>query len=142
MQASQLLCEAFAQQALLSRRHSDGPLTTLLGVNLPMEVALPQIGPELQRAFSMVNISAGMGLVEQASGQVDFAAFDRQIEWASQQQLKVCLGPLIDFRPQQLPQWMILLDEDHPSILKAACARKAWWIAIAGRCISGTVPPA
>jgi len=62
IQASTVLCQAFSHQALTSRRQSEGPLTTLMGV-----------------------------------------------------------GPLVDFRTDRLPKWMVLLGEDYKSILHAAC---------------------
>jgi hypothetical protein len=122
IQASAHLCEAFANQALDSRRQNEGRLTTLLGVRLPTEVSLTGIGEGVQKAFNLVNISAHMGQVEKASGRVDFSAFDTQLDWAVQSQMRVCMGPLVDFRPHGLPQWMILLGQDPRSILNAACA--------------------
>ena len=121
VQASTILCEAFAQQALDSRRQNEGRLTTLLGTSLPTEVALPSIADGLQKTFNLVNIKADLGLVEESSGRNNYTPFDAQVEWASQNQFKVCMGPLVDFRPGRLPQWMILLDEDYENILRIAC---------------------
>ncbi len=121
IQASTVLCQAFSQQALMSRRSNEGPLTTLLGVTLPSKVDLDGLSEKLHSAFNMVNIKADLGQVEQASGQIDYRPFDAQVDWATQQNLKISVGPLVDFRPERLPQWMILLGEDYESIVQAAC---------------------
>jgi hypothetical protein len=121
IQASLLLCRSFAQQALQSRRSNEGPLTTLLGVNLPREINTPAIHQELLPALNLVNVQADLGHVEQLSGKVDFAPYDAQVDWAVGQHFKLCIGPLVDFRSDRLPKWMVLLGEDYQSILKTAC---------------------
>lgn len=121
IQASAILCEAFAQQALDSRRQNEGRLTTLLGVTLPVEVSLPSIADGLQKTFNLVSIKADLGQVEQSSGRNDYDTFDAQIDWAVKNQFKVCAGPLVDFRPGRLPQWMVLLDEEFDNVLRISC---------------------
>jgi Glycosyl hydrolase family 10 len=121
LQASTILCEAFAQQALESRRQNEGRLTTLLGATLPTELALTSISEGLQKTFNLVNIKADLGSVEQPNGSTNFTPYDTQIQWASQNQFKVCVGPMVDFRHDRLPQWMFLLDENYESILRSAC---------------------
>ncbi len=121
IEASTILCEAFAQQALDSRKQSEGRLTTLLGVALPTDMSLASISEGLQKAFNLVNIKADLGQVEESSGKSNFAAFDVQADWAAGSQAKVCIGPMVDFRPGRLPQWMILLEEEFDSILRSAC---------------------
>ena len=122
---STLLCEAFATQALESRRQNEVRLTTLLGATLPVEVSLTSISEGLQKTFNLVNIRPELGRVEESNGKSNFAPFDQQIEWASTNDFKVCVGPLVDFRPGKLPKWMILLDEDFENILRAACEHAA-----------------
>jgi hypothetical protein len=121
VQASTVLCESFAVQALESRKQNEGRLTTLLGTCLPTELALASISDGLKKSFSLVNIKPDMGQVEQSTGQQDFSPFDVQVDWAVENQFKTCIGPLVDFRSDRLPQWMILLDEDFSHILNAAC---------------------
>jgi len=121
IEASIVLCRSFAQQALQARRNSEGPLTTLLGIKLPRELESLGISEDLLPTFNLVSISADLGSVEHASGRSDFSACDAQVEWASRHHFKLCLGPLVDFRSERLPQWMVLLGEDYQSILRAAC---------------------
>lgn len=120
--ASTCLCGAFAQQALMSRKGAEGPLTTLLGVSLPPELQQDDERWALLSAFNTLGIQPDLGRVEQASGQANFAVFDAQVARALDMQMKLCMGPLVDFRSSKLPRWMILLDEDPQSILRAACS--------------------
>jgi hypothetical protein len=122
IQASTNLCGAFAQQALMSRKSTEGPLTTLLGASLPAEFQQDDTRWSLLSAFNTLGIQPDLGRVEQASGQANFTLFDAQVARALDMQMKLCIGPLVDFRSSKLPRWMILLDEDPQSILRAACA--------------------
>ncbi len=69
----------------------------------------------------MVALPVDLGAVESSSGKRDFTAFDKQIEWARTNNLRICCGPLMRFRPGALPSWMVLLGESFESILNAAC---------------------
>ncbi|MEZ6133452.1 MAG: hypothetical protein R3C53_00945 [Pirellulaceae bacterium] len=121
MEASVLLCNAFALQALEARRQSEGRQSTLLGVALRTEIELTSIGGAVDTAFNLVQISPDLGSVESASGKRNFAPYDTQLEWATSLNKKVCIGPLVNFRKGSLPQWMILLNEEFDSVLDAAC---------------------
>lgn len=121
LEASFQLCDAFAQQSLEARRQGEGRLSTLLGAGLQPAIELQSVGEALATAFSLVEVSADLGSVELSSGKRDFSTFDQQVEWASQANKKICLGPLVNFRPGRLPQWMVLLEEDFQSVLEAAC---------------------
>ncbi len=122
LKASNLLCQAFAEQALTGRRQNeDGPLTTLLGVSLPSQIDLSTYSDKLRSSFNVFNVKPDFGQVERSSGLSSFSEFDAQVQWATEHQLKLILGPLVDFRPSRFPQWMVLLGEDYKSILNAAC---------------------
>jgi hypothetical protein len=122
VEASILLCTAFANQALEARRQSEGRLSTLLGASLTRELHLGSIGDALATAFNLVQITPDLGSVELSSGKRDLAVFDAQMEWAVAHQEKVCVGPLVSFRKGCLPNWMVLLDEGFESVLETACA--------------------
>jgi hypothetical protein len=121
IQASTILCEAFALQALESRRQNEGRLSTLLGASLTTELSLTSIADGLLKTFNLANIKADLGTVEQSNGRINYVPFDEQIQWATQNQFKVCVGPIVDFRTGRLPQWMVLLDENYENILRSAC---------------------
>lgn len=121
LKASVELCEAYSNQALDSRRQSEGRLATLMGAELVATPMLSKVGKQLNSAFNLTCIPADMGSVESSSGSQDFTAFDQQIKWAQSHGKKVAVGPLVDFSRGSLPQWMVLLDEGFESIKEAAC---------------------
>lgn len=121
IEAGMLLCNTFAAQSLEARRQSEGRLSTLLGVELMPALSLTPYHDALQKSFNLMCVPADFGWVESASGKPNYEAFDQQIEWAQRANKKICMGPLVNFRPQGLPQWMVLLDEGFESILQAAC---------------------
>lgn len=121
MEAAVLLCNTFAAQSLEARRQSEGRLSTLLGVELLPALSLSTYHDALHKSFNLMCIPANFGWVERASGKPDYEAFDQQIDWAQRANKKICMGPLVNFRPHGLPKWMILLDESFESILQAAC---------------------
>ena len=121
LEASVILVDAFSKQALETRRQSEGRLATLLGCELTPDTKIKRKGDALRTAFNTAAISADFGAVEAMSGGGDFSVFDEQIEWASANDQKVCVGPIVDFRREKLPQWLTLLDDSFESILSTAC---------------------
>ncbi len=115
------LTTAFSLQMLEVRKQNDDRLTTLLGVNLSPNLSLASVADAVTTAFNLVAVPVDLGAVESNSGKRDFSGFDRQIDWARSNNLRVCCGPLMRFRPGALPSWMVLLGEGFESILTAAC---------------------
>ena len=126
VQASTRLCEAFSAQALEARRQSEGKLPTLFGLKLESASNLESCDQLARDCFNLVATSPDLGTVEKDSAKPDYGPFDAHVEWTQSHDLKLCVGPLVDFRPGGLPQWMILLDEGFDSVLRASCehARK------------------
>ncbi|QDV27060.1 hypothetical protein [Aureliella helgolandensis] len=125
LQASVALCDTFSTQALDSRRATEGRLATLLGARLQPEVSLTSIGDALNSAFNLVSVPVELGRVELSSGKTDFSHFDQQVEWAANVGKRVCVGPLVNFRKGQLPQWMVLLDAEFEKVLEVSCEHAA-----------------
>ncbi|MCA9131692.1 MAG: hypothetical protein KDA45_00990 [Planctomycetales bacterium] len=120
--ASVLLCNTFSLQSLEARRQGEGRLSTLLGLQLPSELPPEPHRATIAQAFNLICIPAEYGTVASTpSSRADYEAVDQQLAWAQQQNQKICFGPLVNFRPGGLPQWMILLSEGFDSVLSAAC---------------------
>ncbi len=121
LEASILLCNTFAAQSLEARRQSEGRLSTLLGIQLPAGTPLRQYQEALSKSFNLICVPADLGSVESASGKPVYEPFDEQLQWATHDGKKACVGPLVNFREGCLPQWMVLLNEGFESFLRAAC---------------------
>ena len=120
LEAATQLCDAFSGQALEARRNNEGRLSTLLGIHLEADDLVGSPPSELGNAFNLVSIAADLGSIE-AAGANGFSGIDETVDWATQNDQRVCLGPIIDFRDGHLPEWMFLLDEGFESVRDAAC---------------------
>lgn len=116
------LCNAFSTQMLDVRKQNENRLSTLLGISLSPALSLPSVSDAVCTAFNLVCMPVDLAAVELSSGKRDFSAFDRQLEWARDNNLRVCCGPLVRFRPGALPSWMVLLGEGFDAVLSAACS--------------------
>ncbi len=55
--------------------------------------------------------------MEPTEGKYAFAATDRWIEWAVRySKLPVTAGPVIDFRPRNVPEWLYIWEHDYESL--------------------------
>lgn len=116
------LCEAFSSQMFDVRKLNENRLSTLLGLSLPPALSLSSITDAVCTAFNLVNLPIDLAAVESSSGKRDFSPFDRQLQWARENNFRISCGPLMKFRPGCLPRWMVLLGEGFETVLSAACA--------------------
>ncbi len=120
-EANVMLCDAYSSQVLEIRLQNEGRFSTLLGSRLQPDLDIATLGPGLKTAFNVVSIDADLNSVESSSGKPDYSTSDRQIEWAQQNGQRVCVGPLVNFRPGGLPRWMVLLNEGFETVMRVAC---------------------
>ncbi len=121
IEASVIMCDAFSAQVMDIRQQNEGRFSTLLGCRLQSQIDLRSVQDAIRSAFNLVVIDADLTAVEQASGKRDYSVFDAQMEWASQSGQRICMGPLINFRPGGLPRWTVLLNQDFDTFQRAAC---------------------
>lgn len=70
-------------------------------------------GPDsLGRAFNAAAVRISWGDVEAASGRFEFDAVSQALDACAQQGLRVIGGPLVDYHPRLLPDWLTLFDDD------------------------------
>ncbi len=119
--ASVLLCDAFSSQVLEIRQQNEGRFSTLLGCRIQPEISIESISETVKSAFNLISVEADLNSVETASGRRDYTTFDQQIAWAHENGLRVCVGPLVDFRTEGLPRWMVMLNEGFENVQKAVC---------------------
>jgi hypothetical protein len=120
LDASDELCEQYAQQVLSIRRSQQTNSTLLLGAKL----AAPPTGDSAARFLSLFNMAvAGTHWpdLEPQQGKYAWEALDRVVAWAHENSLRVCMGPLLSMDKHLLPDWLFLEDgfeEVQASILK------------------------
>ena len=114
--AGDLLIEAYTAQILQSRLASTSRLSTHLGCVLD---CLPQKVPasiDWSSAFNICHLGVSWKQVVPSEGQYRWDLVDAQLAWCRSKALTFELGPLIDFRPGALPDWVWLWDGDCESI--------------------------
>lgn len=114
--ASCRLAEIYAEQALSLRMANDQRLTTLLGVRLSGQAPGTEKAKRLAATFNLVNVACGWGAVEPSEGRRNWASSDKPIEWARNEGLRVCVGPLLEFDDRLLPDWAYLFEGDPETL--------------------------
>jgi hypothetical protein len=104
------LAEQYSAQALAARRQT-GPLSTLLACRLD-EVPEGKAARKITEAFNAVVVPFTWRTVEPNSGELSWDHYERLVDWANEQNLKVLGGPLVQLDKRSLPDWIYLWEED------------------------------
>ena len=111
-----LLTQAYVSQALENRLAATGKLTTSLGCVLSDD---PQRVPGSGRwtsAFNSCQIAVSWRQIVPSEGKYRWELLDAQLAWCRRHQLNAEVGPLVEFRPAALPDWIWLWEGDPDSI--------------------------
>ena len=108
---------------------SPGAAVVVPGAGTAVVQGTPQLGVAVnpaQFAEPLQKYVAGLDFVtmpirwsdlEPVEGKLSFAATDRWIEWAIRSaKLPVVAGPIIDLRPQCLPEWAYIWENDYETL--------------------------
>jgi hypothetical protein len=120
LDAADVMCEQYAQQVLSLRRSQQSSSNLLLGAKL----TAPPTGDSAARYLSLFNMAvAGTHWpdLEPQQGEFEWDAMDRLIAWSHENNLRVCMGPLLNMDKHSLPDWLFLEDgfeEVQAAILK------------------------
>ncbi|MBI3465909.1 MAG: endo-1,4-beta-xylanase, partial [Planctomycetes bacterium] len=115
-QASELLCDAFCEQALASRHRQSPKLGTFFGIKLGETELDDFTSRRVRAAFNTAMITFNWRQVEPTAGNTDWSVYDRQVEWCQTHGLKICGGPLLEFDDRSLPDWLCLWEGDLDSL--------------------------
>ncbi|MBI1900844.1 MAG: hypothetical protein HYS13_07005, partial [Planctomycetia bacterium] len=115
--ASQALAQCYCEQALSARVRTSGRVDTLLGVNLGGSLPAPKLLPSLAAASTGVCVPLNWHDVEATERAYDWSVSDQQLDWAMQEKLFVCGGPVVSFGDLELPAWLTLWEGDYENVL-------------------------
>lgn len=120
-QAADQLVTLYVEQMFEARHQRQPRLDTTLGCGLP-GVALPKPQADaLAGACNAVCLALTWGEVEPAESAYNWQPYDALAQWAQAQKLFVSAGPLIDFTPARLPDWLWLWERDLSSLASFMC---------------------
>jgi hypothetical protein len=114
--AAQELVRVYTEQVFQVRHQRQHRLETALGCRLAP--AVPE-GAEVEavtRACNHLAVSFPWQNIEPQEGSFNWQAHDALLDWAAARGLPVVGGPLIDFVPGRLPDWLWLYQNDLASL--------------------------
>jgi hypothetical protein len=115
--AGDVLLDAYTQQVLQTRLAASAKLPTWLGSVLEGDPRqAPWSGPWTS-AFNSARVGVPWKGLAPSEGQYRWDEFDAQLAWCRKNQVPVQAGPLVEFRPGALPDWIWLWEGDFETIL-------------------------
>lgn len=118
-EAGQALVELYVQQVIQTRLAGGVKLPTQLAAAVQTEPKRPW-SAELKPRFNALRLSCPWKTINPTEGQNRWETLDAQLAWAAKHKLAVHAGPLIELRPECLPDWLYLWDGDFEAILGLA----------------------
>jgi hypothetical protein len=116
-QASRSLMTSYTEQVIRRRREMAPTLPTHLSCSLPGDPKKWPLPPALAGCLNTGRINCNWGRLAPHEGRLTFDEFDAQLAWCKANRLAVSAGPLLDFRPSALPDWLWLWGGDFDDIL-------------------------
>jgi hypothetical protein len=111
----------YMEEMFQARLRRQNPLDTAWGCRLTGH-GLDGTDRRLLASFcNAVGLSFAWKEIEPAEGEFHWDAYDALLQWAQSTGLRVTAGPLIDFSPSQLPDWLWLWRGDLSNIASLAC---------------------
>lgn len=117
--STRVLCRSFISQSLQARHQQEEKLSTLLGASIPLHDKWQSRATAVRPAINTVQLAMHWNKLETDSGQPAYERIDQQVQWATDQEIRVMAGPLISLQPHAIPNWLYLVD-DFESLQNAA----------------------
>jgi hypothetical protein len=106
------------QASIVRSRATDLP-KTLLGAELGGGVLDDPTAMSFASTFGAARVPLPWREIESSEGVRSWGLVDRQIAWCKANGLTVCAGPLLQFDPRSLPDWLYLFEGDFESLVSA-----------------------
>ena len=116
LRAGRVLVAAYTQQVLSRRLEAGAKLPTLLGCGLDGSPRNAPWADPLANAINAARVRCSWAKLEPAEGQFRWEETDEQLAWCRKKHLAACAGPLLEFRPGALPDWLWLWEGDLDAI--------------------------
>ena len=88
----------------------------LFGANIAKPISEAGDAAEIVETFNLASVNANWAATEPVTGEFDFVAMEDTMDWAKAQGLKTMVGPILSFSPSQLPDWLVLWEDDFPAM--------------------------
>jgi hypothetical protein len=118
---SEHLVKLYVEQVFQVRQQRQPKLDSLLGCRVGGAVPTGAAAEGFNSVFNSVRLPLCWRDVEPAEADYHWDQHDALLDWAESQGLHVVAGPLIDFGPNRLPDWLGLWERDLQSIASFMC---------------------
>jgi hypothetical protein len=115
--AGNLLVEAYTGQVIQTRLAGAAKLPTQLALGLEGDPKASPLSGEWAQAFNTARVGSTWKAIAPSEGQYRWDELDAQLAWCKRQGLAVHAGPLLEFRPGVLPDWIWLWEGDFETVL-------------------------
>jgi len=110
-----------AESLLRTRGRSRGFGRRCLGCRVdPRKIADDNYVKKLVASFSFVTIPANWGQIEPQKGAYNFSQIDACMQILAKKRLAICIGPLLCFKKEYLPKWLLRGHTGFEKIREAA----------------------
>lgn len=116
-EAGELLTETYTAQVLQTRLAGSSKLPTQFAGVLEGDPKASPWSANWGQSFNAARVSVPWRSLAPSEGVYRWDQLDAQIQWCRKQHLSYQAGPLIDFRPGALPDWIWLWEGDFEPIL-------------------------
>jgi hypothetical protein len=114
--AGTLLVEVYTTQVLQTRLASTPKLSTSFGCMLDGDPKLVPWTREWGAGFNSAQACCTWRTLAPAEGQYHWEPLDAQVAWCRRSKIHLQAGPLLDFRPRALPDWIWLWEGDFDTL--------------------------
>jgi hypothetical protein len=115
--AGNFMVETYTTQVLQTRLSSTPKLPTWFGCILDGDLKVAPWAREWPAAFNAAQACSTWRTLAPAEGQYSWESLDAQIAWCRRHKIQLQVGPLLDFRPRALPDWIWLWEGDFDTLL-------------------------
>jgi glycosyl hydrolase family 10 len=109
LDAGDALCEDYARQVIAIRRNQQPPPTLLMAARL-FAAPTGEAATKYLSAFNMVVAGLHWPDIEPQLGDYHWGALDKLVAWTQENNLRLCMGPLVQLDKSSLPDWLFLDD--------------------------------
>src|SRR5262249_4701937 len=120
-QAAQQLVQLYMDQVFYLRHQRQAQFDLGLGCRLGPAALQDDTTRVLGPACNSLRLPVPWSAIEPTEGDFDWELQDQLREWATEQEVPVTAGPLVDFSSAQLPDWLWLWERDLGSLAKFMC---------------------
>lgn len=114
--AAGLLVDSYTNQLLRRRLEHARPLPTILACGLDGVTKPSAWSAMIPKVFHAGRCRMSWATISPDEGKRRWDETDAQVAWAKKQGMTVTAGPLIEFRPGAIPDWLYLWEGDYDEI--------------------------